>query len=447
MKNTKRINFILFTLCFIAFLIIFSGTSKVQANTIMKVVNTNCLNARASTNTKSRILGTFKEGDLVEVVKYSPTWARISKNTLVRNSKNEFIKKSQYKYCSMDYLTPFEPTKYMVINDLKIRSIKTSSSTSLGKISSEKEIQNNEPVYRSEVTAISASKAWVQLSTGGYCLRSSLGLPMYVSGSKGFLYARSGPGSNYSDVGHINEGSLVYVTGEKETKKNGKWAILSDGTYCSMDYLITEREKLEKDIENDRENQGYNAQSDISNRYYSYFTTEPVNLRKGPSTNYGLIKTLDTFTPIIAIPDKDGWYKTIDGEYLDGRFITREIIGIDVYLANFSTDKGMIVLHCSNGTYLKYHCCGGSIDYQTPTGSYKVLKKDRELMSALYPAANGINNMNCSLFFNMSNGYAIHCGDPNYLSHGCVHVEDSIQEKIFNFTNVGCPVKVTQEYL
>ena len=446
MKNTKIINLVIFALCFVAFLIIFSGTSRVQANTIMKVVNTNCLNARESTNTKSRILGTFKEGDLVEVVKYSPTWARISKNTLVRNSKNEFIKKSQYKYCSMDYLTPFEPTKYMVINDLKIRSIKKSSSTSLGKISSKKEIQNNEPVYRSEVTAISASKAWVQLSTGGYCLRSSLGLPMYVSGTKGFLYARSGPGSNYPDVGNISEGSLVYVTGEKETKNNGKWALLSNGSYCSMDYLITKREKLEKDIETDREKQGYNSKSDISNRYYSYFTTEPVNLRKGPSTNYGIIKTLDTFTPIIAIPYKDGWYKTIDGEYLDGRFIAREIIGIDVYLANFSTDKGMIVLHCSNGTYLKYHCCGGSIDYQTPTGSYKVLKKDRELMSTLYPAANGINNMNCSLFFNMSNGYAIHCGDPNYLSHGCVHVEDSIQEKIFDFTNVGCPVKVTQEY-
>lgn len=440
MKNSKKINFILFALCFIAFTIIFSSSSKVQANTIMKVVNTNCLNARSkpSANFDIPILGTLKEGDLVEVVKYSPTWARVSKETLVRDKDNpsSFKKVTSYKYCHMDYLTPVEPTEYVAIKKLQIRAEKSSSSKLLKTISK-----------GTSVRVISVSNSWVQLSTGGYCLRSSLGLPMYVSGSKGFLYARSGPGQNYSDVGHINEGSLVYVTGEKETKKNGKWAILSDGTYCSMDYLITEREKLEKDIENDRENQGYNAQSDISNRYYSYFTTEPVNLRKGPSTNYGLIKTLDTFTPIIAIPDKDGWYKTIDGEYLDGRFITREIIGIDVYLANFSTDKGMIVLHCSNGTYLKYHCCGGSIDYQTPTGSYKVLKKDRELMSALYPAANGINNMNCSLFFNMSNGYAIHCGDPNYLSHGCVHVEDSIQEKIFNFTNVGCPVKVTQECL
>ena len=433
MKNSKKINFILFALCFISFLIIFSGTSKVQANTIMKVVNTNCLNARESTNTKSRILGIFKEGDLVEVEKYSSTWARISKKTLVRDLENNkaFIKKKQYKYFHIDYLTPYEPEKYIAIKEVAIRSEKSSSSKLLGTISD-----------GLDVRAISASTSWVQLSSGGFCLKSSLATPMYVSGTTGLLNVRTGAGTSYPVKYMCDEDSKLSVA-----KIGKKWCKLADKNYCSSNYLITERKKLEKDIEADREKQGYNSKSDISNRYYSYFTTEPVNLRKGPSTNYGLIKTLDTFTPIIAIPDKDGWYKTIDGEYLDGRFIAREIIGLDVYLANFSTDKGMIVLHCSNGTYLKYHCCGGSIDYQTPTGSYKVLKKDRELMSALYPAANGINNMNCSLFFNMSNGYAIHCGDPNYLSHGCVHVEDSIQEKIFDFTNVGCPVKVTQAYL
>ena len=442
MKNTKKIKLILFALCFATFFILFSGTSKVNAAVIMKVVNTNYLYARKSNSQNSDSHGHFKDGDLVEVVKCSSTWARISKETLVRNDAGIFTKVKKYKYCHMNYLTPYEPTKYTAIKKIQIRAKKSSSSESLGTIS-----------VGSTVRAVSVSTSWVQLSTGGYCLLSSLATPMYVSGTTGLLNVRAGAGTNYEIKYTLKENDIAYVV---KINKAKTWAKLSDGNYCSMDYLITEREKLEKDIESDRAEQGYNAKSDISSRYYSYFTTEPVNLRKGPSTNYGIIKTLDTFTPIIAIPYKDGWYKTIDGEYISGDFIAREIIGLDLYLANFSTDRGMIVLKCSNGKNLVYHCCGGRNEsgtdssgkyrsFSTPIGSFNVFAKHKFLSSTLFPPTNGINNMDRSLFF--SPDIAIHCGDPNYLSHGCIHVEDSIQNRIFDFTNVGCPVNVTQSTL
>ena len=90
MKNTKKIKLILFALCFATFFILFSGTSKVNAAVIMKVVNTNYLYARKSNSQNSDSHGHFKDGDLVEVVKCSSTWAKISKETLVRNDAGIF---------------------------------------------------------------------------------------------------------------------------------------------------------------------------------------------------------------------------------------------------------------------------------------------------------------------------------------------------------------------
>lgn len=457
MKNTKKIKFILFALCFIAFFILFSGTSKVNASITLKVKGASgFLNVRASDNENSNILGILYNGDTIDVdyVDKTTGWAKLSSSNYVHNSSNkdELVKLTNAGYCKLSYLRmpskniPCKTqSKIVVYDSYKGQNFNTlKEPLKLGTIAKGKIVK-----------VVWTNDSWAKLSNGVYCLKKYLkkynGAIRYVYNTSS-LNIRSSPyvldNNKVDEVPTTRKVSIIETVTTKDTKGNVyKWARLKNGNYCSLDFLTADRSEVEKYIEVDRAEQGYNSNSDISDRYYSYFTTEPVNLRKGPSTDYQIIKTLDTFTPIIAIPCENGWYKTIDGEYICGDYIAREIIGIDVYLANFSTDKGMIVLHCSNGTYLKYHCCGGSIDYQTPTGSYKVLKKDRELMSALYPAANGINNMNCSLFFNMSNGYAIHCGDPNYLSHGCVHVEDSIQEKIFNFTNVGCPVKVTQEYL
>lgn len=44
-----------------------------------------------------------------------------------------------------------------------------------------------------------------------------------------------------------------------------------------------------------------------------------------------------------------------------------------------------------------------------------------------------------------NNGYAIHSGNPKELSHGCVHVTKSLAKKIFQFTDVECPINVTQK--
>lgn len=44
-----------------------------------------------------------------------------------------------------------------------------------------------------------------------------------------------------------------------------------------------------------------------------------------------------------------------------------------------------------------------------------------------------------------NNGYAIHSGNPKELSHGCVHATKSLAKKIFQFTDVECPINVTQK--
>ena len=64
-------------------------------------------------------------------------------------------------------------------------------------------------------------------------------------------------------------------------------------------------------------------------------------------------------------------------------------------------------------------------------------------MSTKYPDASGINNMDYSNFF--FKGYAIHQGNPNMMSHGCIHLSKKSAEIVFNNTEIGTPVIITRQ--
>ena len=85
---------------------------------------------------------------------------------------------------------------------------------------------------------------------------------------------------------------------------------------------------------------------------------------------------------------------------------------------------------------------GEEIEF-TPSGKWKVLRKERFYTSKEYPEEDGSNNMDYSLFFTKW-GHALHKGNIDKTSHGCIHVKHADIQVLFKWANVGMPVLMTR---
>lgn len=447
MKNTKKIKLFLFALFLSIFFVLFNGNSKVNASITLKVKGAdNYLTVRSEESPLSTVLGILYNGDTVEVDYIDKTTglAKLSSSNFIRKSygSKEYIKLDKEAYCGLSYLKL--PSKRILYKTQAEIPVYQDYSTNL--------TNNSKKLTTIEkgkiIKIVGENDYWAKLSNGGYCLKQSLkkytGSTRYVYNTT-LLNVRSAPYLSGEIKYTLEYKSKVSITEIFTTKdKSGneyKWAKLTNGNYCCFDYLVKPSQLKSENGADKTINQKY------INSDYIYFTTAKVEKRKGPGYNYASVQTLDTFSTFKATGYIDGWFKTSDGYYIHGGDVAAEISKIDIYLANFSTSNGKILLTCSNGKQLVYPCCGGTPDYPTPLGSFNVLLKQEHCTSGLYPSADGKNNMERSLFFKMENGYAIHCASPYVPSHGCIHVEDSVQEKIFKFTNVGCPVNISQNSL
>ena len=79
----------------------------------------------------------------------------------------------------------------------------------------------------------------------------------------------------------------------------------------------------------------------------------------------------------------------------------------------------------------------------TPSGKWKVLRKERFYTSKAYPEEDGSNNMDYSLFFT-NWGHALHEGNINSTSHGCIHVKDVDIQRLYKWAGLHMPVLVTR---
>ena len=85
----------------------------------------------------------------------------------------------------------------------------------------------------------------------------------------------------------------------------------------------------------------------------------------------------------------------------------------------------------------------GAIGHGTPTGVFNVLKKTRYHMSSTYPNTNGVNNMDYSMYFT-NRGHALHLGNVDQMSHGCVHISINEIQGIFDWVDVGTTIVITR---
>jgi hypothetical protein len=78
----------------------------------------------------------------------------------------------------------------------------------------------------------------------------------------------------------------------------------------------------------------------------------------------------------------------------------------------------------------EFEALGGRPTYPSPTGAFAVQWKSRLWWSKQWNA-----QMPYSLFF--KDGCAIHAGSLRTMSHGCIHVTDSVARYLFNASKEG----------
>ncbi len=88
----------------------------------------------------------------------------------------------------------------------------------------------------------------------------------------------------------------------------------------------------------------------------------------------------------------------------------------------------------------------GAKGHETPSGIYTIWRKERFYMSKQHPDPKGVNNMDFSLWFT-HRGHAIHMGNDDAMSHGCIHVGKKGAETMFNWVQKDkTKVVVTREH-
>ena len=87
----------------------------------------------------------------------------------------------------------------------------------------------------------------------------------------------------------------------------------------------------------------------------------------------------------------------------------------------------------------------GAKGYETPSGIYRVIRKERYHMSKQHPDPKGVNNMDFSMFFT-DRGHALHMGNTNAMSHGCIHVGEKGANTMFKWSNYKTQIVVTREH-
>jgi len=88
----------------------------------------------------------------------------------------------------------------------------------------------------------------------------------------------------------------------------------------------------------------------------------------------------------------------------------------------------------------------GAKGHETPSGLFTIFRKERFYMSKAHPNPKGINNMDFSLWFTQQ-GHAVHMGNSDAMSYGCIHVGEKGAKSMFAWATKGkTKVVVTREH-
>jgi len=125
-----------------------------------------------------------------------------------------------------------------------------------------------------------------------------------VAVSSGKLNIRSGPGTNYTVVGHLSAGDKVTIT-EQKTVGGVAWGKISKGWVC-MTYISLDT-KVEDDKEDDKDEGNTETEPQPSQTVKGTVVTggSRLRVRTGPGSSYGICAYLDEGTVVEILEQKE----------------------------------------------------------------------------------------------------------------------------------------------
>lgn len=130
---------------------------------------------------------------------------------------------------------------------------------------------------------------------------------------------------------------------------------------------------------------------------------------------------------VFEVINEDKSHKTVD-------LIGKEFIVVSV--RERGSDGRFYAVDRDGDVWFTGPITSGANDFPTPSGIYKVLKKKRYYMSKAHPEPSGINNMDYSIFFTKY-GHALHKGNVDWMSHGCIHISPKHIPTLFRWAKIG----------
>lgn len=85
----------------------------------------------------------------------------------------------------------------------------------------------------------------------------------------------------------------------------------------------------------------------------------------------------------------------------------------------------------------------GAEEHRSPSGIFTIFQKKRYHMSTRYPDETGVNNMDFMMKFTQY-GHALHKGSVDWMSHGCIHIDERDVVRLYPWTTYKTRVVVTR---
>lgn len=206
--------------------------------------------------------------------------------------------------------------------------------------------------------------------------------------------------------------------------------------FVSKDYTYSLLEKLHEEYPN----------IDIDNLGTEFIVevTSPVRLRKGPDTDYDVIRELEKSEIVRVIGETDDWYLGMTDDYefgfvnkgyterLEGSFINTDISQHRTYVMN------------ENQVWLYTRVNTGAPSTPTSKGHFNIFYMEENHDKGV----NIVGNTYVTYWMHYYNGEGIHdypCveyGEGTYLSHGCTRTPMENVAKIYQRAYIGMPVIV-----
>ena len=153
-------------------------------------------------------------------------------------------------------------------------------------------------------------------------------------------------------------------------------------------------------------------------------------------------KKLDRASKVKPLSKTRFWVTRDNGEQYEMDLKGKNFIVVSLREKNsdgllYAVDKDGLVWRADN-------ISSGKMGHETPSSIYPVLFKKEAHASEENPSSSGRNNMDLSLWFTYR-GHAIHLGNPNAPSHGCIHVGRKGARALFDWANIETKIVITRE--